>query len=130
MRDQNGYEYLRNKTVDGNITYWSCRKLKTKFKCKATAKTVLIDGQSVIRGLQGEHEHSSGLLKKRVLCVEREAVMNAARNPCIAPRTVLAEICNTLQNDSLAAATSMSKPSAIKSRIQRARKELLNEVRF
>ena len=53
--------------------------------------------------------------------MEKEAVQNAARNPTIPCRSVLGEISSALQNESMAAATTMSRLSSLKQSIYRAR---------
>ena len=75
-----------------------------------------------IKNVKNTHNHSSKLVEKRVKMAEQEAVENAARNPTLTCRAVMmAEIANTLQTDSMAAASSMSRMSTIKQRIYRAR---------
>ena len=76
------------------------------------------------------HNHSSTVLKKRVIDIEKRFVENAGNNPTIAWRTVLEDIANTLQNDSLAAATTMSRQQTIKMKIYHARKSTLQEDRL
>ena len=65
--------------------------------------------------------HSSELLKKRVKEVEKEAIQNAARNPTLSTRVVLAEVANKLQTESMAVATSSSKSGTLGQAINRAR---------
>ena len=121
----NNFEYILNKNV-GESGYWVCRNKKSD-ACRAMAQTITIDGQQFVKKVQGEHHHSSRIIKRKVMNLEKEYVKNAANNPTIACRTVLGEICQNLQNDSLAAATSMSKQNTIKQRIYRARKKNLQE---
>ena len=73
--------------------------------------------------MKGEHTHSSKILKNRVSKIEDNFVKNASQNPTIPCRTVLADIANVLQTDSMAAATSMAKMSVLKQRIYRARRK-------
>ena len=74
-----------------------------------------------IKNVKNTHNHSSKLVEKRVKMAEQEAVENEARNLTLTCRAVMAEIANTLQTDSMAAASSMSRMSTIKQRIYRAR---------
>ena len=68
-------------------------------KCPATASTIDRDGTTFIKSINHDHNHTSKLLEKRVKIVKNEAVKNAARNPAIPCRTVLAELANNLQTD-------------------------------
>ena len=126
--DQSSHEYILNKRV-GENAYWCCRKKKQN-GCKASAVTTTVEDQVFIAKTSGEHNHSSAVLKKRVIDIEKRFVENAGNNPTIACRTVLGDIANTLQNDSLAAATTMSRQQTIKMRIYRARKSALQEDRL
>ena len=56
-----------------------------------------------IKNVKNTHNHSSKLVEKRVKMAEQEAVENAARNPTLTCRAVMAEIASTLQTDSMAA---------------------------
>ena len=124
--DSNQYEYkLKRGPVNGRNS-WECRK-KDAEHCKAVATTILLDGVEYIEKLKGEHVHSSQILHKRIEKVQRAAIENAAKNPTLPCRAVLADLSNTLQTDSLAAAASMDKLSTLKQRIYRARKANLDE---
>ena len=121
--DSSGFEYkkkLDNK--DKSITYWECRA-QDSHKCKATAITSNNhdEGSAMIKQIKGDHTHSSNILKKRVKEIENRFIENAAQNPTIACRTVLGELANCLQSDSLAASSSMGIMSNLKKRIYRAR---------
>ena len=59
--------------------------------------------------------------------MQKFAIENAAKNPTLPCRSVLANLANTLQTDSPAAASSMDKLATLKQRIYRARKSNLNE---
>ena len=74
-----------------------------------------------IKAENGEHNHSSGLLKKHVKSCEKQFVDNAAKNPTVATRTILGNISNKVQNESLAASSSLSRMSALKQAMYRAR---------
>ena len=76
-----------------------------------------------IKTEKGEHTHSSNLLKKRVKEYERQAVENAANNPTVAPRTILADMSNKVQGESLAASSSLSTMNSMKMAIYRARRK-------
>ena len=89
--------------------------------CTATAYTIERNDAAFIKNVKNTHNHSSKLVKKRVKVAEQEAVENAVRNPTLTCRTVMAELANTLQTDSMAAASSMSRMSTIKQRIHRGR---------
>ena len=52
------------------------------------------------------------MVEKRVKMAEQEAVENAARNPTLTCRAVMAELANTLQTYLMAAASSMSRMSS------------------
>ena len=92
-------------------------------KCKATASTIEKDEVTYIKEEKGEHNHSSDILKNRVKKHEKEAIENAAKNPTVAPPTVLAKMSNTVQNESMAAATSLSTMNSMKMAIYRARRK-------
>ena len=47
------------------------------------------EGQDIIKKLQGEHNHSSQLLRQRVKQLEDEVVNNAARNPTLPTRQIM-----------------------------------------
>ena len=57
---------------------------------------------------------------KKVKQIEKQAVANAAKNPTIPCRTVLANLTSELHNQSFAAASSMTKLATIKQQIYRA----------
>ena len=76
-----------------------------------------------IKTEKGEHTHSSNLLKKRVKEYERQAVENAANNPTVAPRTILADMSNKVQGESLAASSSLSTMNSMRMAIYRARRK-------
>ena len=77
-----------------------------------------IDDVEYLQDTNGSHSHSNSLLKKQVRKIEDEYVRNAAANPTIASRTVLS---NILQNQSLAAASSMSRTATLEVKIYRER---------
>ena len=119
--DTEEFEYrIKSNTPETATTYWICRK-KDAYNCKARAKTQIIEEQEYLKEVTGNHNHSNNILKKRVKAIQAQEVENAARNPTIACRTVLGNLCNKLQNDSLAAATSMSRSSTLKMQIYRGR---------
>ena len=89
--------------------------------CTSTASTIERNDASFTKNVKNTHNHLSKLVKKRVKVAEQEAVENAVRNPTLTCRTVMAELANTLQTDSMAAASSMSRMSTIKQRIYRGR---------
>ena len=82
-----------------------------------------VDGVVYIKQENGEHNHSSDLLKKRVKEMEQKAVNNAVNNSTVPTRTVLSNLSNIAQNESIAAATSMSTPNSLKMKIYRARRK-------
>ena len=91
----NNFEYILKK----NVGYWVCRNKKSAM-CHASAHTITIDGQQFVKKVQGEHHHSSQIIKRKVMNLEKEYVKNAANNLTIVCRTVLGEISQNLQNDS------------------------------
>ena len=102
--DENNYEYKISSKI-GENTFWKCRRTVSE-KCRARAITcTLVDGE-YLKKVSGEHTHSSKLMKRRISAVESLYVQNAARNLTIPCRTILGEITNHLQTESLAAATS------------------------
>ena len=113
--DSKKYQYRKRKTV-AQKSYWSCREADSKH-CKATAVTETRKGQEFILKEKGDHTHSNELLKKRVQKVEDNFVENAAINPTIATCTILGNISNRLQNESLHAATAMSTINNLKMKI-------------
>ena len=119
--DSNKYQYRKRKTV-AQKSYWSCREAKSKL-CMAKALTEIRNGQEFILKETGEHNHSNDLLKKRVQVLENKFVDNAAINPTIATRTILGNISNRLQNESLHAAAAMSTINNLKMKIYRARRK-------
>ena len=126
--DANRHEYLKDKTI-ADKTYWICRKKRQNFcSAKIVTQTERDPAIEIIVKVSGEHNHSSELLQKRVIETEKKFVENAAINPSIPCRTVLGEITNKLQNDSVAAGSAMSNSDSIKQRIYRARKEHLKEM--
>ena len=117
------YFYLfRKRKARGSNTYYTCREAESQ-NCKATATTIEADGMTYIKSERGEHTHSSGILKKRVKSYERQTVDNAAKNPTVAPRTILAGISNKVQNESMAASTSLSNMNTMRIAIYRARRK-------
>ena len=84
---------------------------------------IQVDGVVYIKQENGEHNHSSDLLKKRVKEMEQKAVNNAVNNSTVPTRTVLSNLSNIAQNESIAAATSMSTPNSLKMKIYRARRK-------
>ena len=83
-----------------------------------------------LKKVTGSHTHSSMILKNRVDSIQADLVKNASQNPTIPCRTVLADIANVLQNDSLAAATSMANMNTLKQRIYRARRKEQGEEKI
>ena len=86
------------------------------------------EGQDIIKKLQGEHNHSSQLLRQRVKQLEDELVNNAARNPTLPTRQVMADLSNQLNTESMEASTSMSTTQSLKMRIFRARSKLEDKL--
>ena len=115
--DENNYHYRINRTKD-SLSFWKCRQYYSD-KCYARAITEKDGEVEFLKKITGEHTHSSKILKNRVSKIEDEFVMNASQNPTIPCRTVLGDIANALQTDSMAAATSMTKMSVLKQRIYR-----------
>ena len=62
-------------------------------------------------------------MRKKVKEVEKEAIQNAARNPTLSTRVVLAEVATKLQTDSMAVATSSSKSDTLSKAMFNGRKE-------
>ena len=124
--DENQFEYKKKRGPINNRTSWECRQKDLK-SCKAKATTILRDGIEYIEKTKGDHTHNSNILHRRVEVLQKNAVENASKNPTIPCRAILADLTNTLQTDSLEAATSMDKLSTLKQRIYRARKSALHE---
>ena len=99
-----------------------CREAE-RLKCKATASTIETDGVIYIKVQKGEHTHFSNLVKKCVKACKRQAIENAAKNPTVAPRTILADMSNTVQSESMAAVSSLSMMNSMKQAIYRARRK-------
>ena len=118
--DRQNFEYKFKRESETGARYWVCR-LRDSLGCTATASTIERNDATFIKNVKNTHNHSSKLVEKRVKMAEQEAVENAARNPTLTCRAVMAELANTLQTDSMAAASSMSRMSTIKQRIYRAR---------
>ena len=114
--DRQNFEYKFKRESETGARYWVCR-LRDSLGCTATASTIERNDATFIKNVKNTHNHSSKLVEKRVKMAEQEAVENAARNPTLTCRAVMAEIANTLQTDSMAAASSMSRMSTIKQRI-------------
>ena len=113
--DDNNYHYKINRIKD-NLSFLKCRRY-TSDKCYARAITEK-DGKVIfLKKVTGSHTHSSMILKNRVDSIQADLVKNASQNPTIPCRTVLADIANVLQNDSLAAAISMANMNTLKQRI-------------
>ena len=98
------FEYRKRKAV-GSTVYYVCREAE-RLKCKATASTIETDGVIYIKVQKGI-----------------EAIENAAKNPTVAPRTILADMSNTVQSESMAAASSLSMMNSMKQAIYRARRK-------
>ena len=82
------------------------------------------EGQDIIKKLQGEHNHSSQLLHQRVKQLEDEVVNNAAHNPTLTTRQIMADLSNHLNIESMEASTSMSTSQSLKIRTFWARSKL------
>ena len=104
------HEYTFKRESEAGVKYRVCRSRDTD-KYPATASTIERDGTTFIKSINHDHNHTSKVFEKRVEIVENKAVKNAVRNPTIPCRTVLAELANNLQTDSMAAASSMSRMS-------------------
>ena len=48
--------------------------------------------------ISGDHNHDNDIAKKNVKDKENQAVEEAARNPTVSPRTVLANLTNNLRS--------------------------------
>ena len=125
LMDTDKFEYTKDKQRSGK-QYWVCRKRKSN-QCRATAITV--PDQDLIVSINGNHNHSSEILKKQAKDVEIEHIKNAARNPNVDIRRVLGDISISLQQESQAAACSMSRMDSIKMQIYRARKSAAGEAK-
>ena len=88
LMDTDNFEYTKDKQRSGK-QYWVCRKRKSN-QCRATAITV--PDQDLIVSINGNHNHSSEILKKQAKDVEIEHIKNAARNPNVDIRRVLGDI--------------------------------------
>ena len=97
MVDSNQFEYTKKSQYHG-YTYWECRS-KYSSKCLVTAVTTTTEDGLFIKSVKGEHEHGNNLIKKRVKGIENEHVQNAARNPTLTCRTVLKDLCDTIQQN-------------------------------
>ena len=115
--DTNGYQY-KKKRDSYECKYWTCRKSGCYVKAVSIHPP---NATPTIKSITGVHNHSSQKLKKRVSDMENEAVINAARNPTLSCRMVLSELSNRLNNDGMAAASTMSNLSTLKTRVYRAR---------
>ena len=75
--------------------------------------------------ISGDHNHDNDIAKKTVKDKENQAVEEAARNPTVSPRTVLANLTNNLRASNPINITYMSKFSTFTKRVQRERNKLL-----
>ena len=87
LKDVNGMIYTRNKRRNKKA-YYICKE-KNSLKCTATA---IVDQESQLVKLVGEHVHDSNLLKQDVKKMEDEAIKAAGQNRSV-PRSVLGNLC-------------------------------------
>lgn len=115
--DKNQFTYSVMKRRDTLVSYY-CRGRKT-LGCPVIAK---VDPRSsMIIDISGAHIHDSDLQKTRVKQQENTAILAAALNPSVAPRTVLGSITADVINASSEAVGSMRKNTTLVKAIQRAR---------
>ena len=126
--DDNNYHYTINQVTD-SVSFWKCRRY-TSDKCYARAITEKDGEMMFLKKVTGNHTHSSMILKNRVDSIHADYVKNASQNPTIPCRTVLADIASALQNDSLAAATSMPNMNTLKQQIYRTRRKEQGEEKI
>ncbi len=69
-------------------------------------------------------------MKSLVSQKEEEAVQNAAHNPTLGCRKVMADLANDLQTEGIAAATAMSKFRNLEQKIYRARYDLCYKTKY
>ena len=103
-------------------TWWICAK-KADIGCKVSATVLKKENDfDVITGIRGTHEHDSDLMKKAAASVLKEHGDQAASNPNILPRSVMANITSDLQNQAATrdAGNVLPKKATISKQIQRA----------
>ena len=120
LLDRQNFGYQFKCESETGARYWVCR-LRDLLGCTATASTIERNDATFTKNVNNTHNHSSKLVEKRVKMAEQEAVENAVRNPTLTCKAVMAELAYTLQTDSMAAASSMSRMSTIKQRIYKGR---------
>ena len=101
--DRQNFGYKFERESETGAIYWVWR-LRALLGCTATASTIERNDASFTKNVKNTHNHSSKLVEKRVKVAEQEAVENAVRNLTLTCRAVMAELANTLQTDSMAAA--------------------------
>ena len=90
MIDQNVFEYTKVKEEEKRIHY-GCHE-RRKNSCKVTACVTKEDGM-VVR-ISGEHNHDSNIDMKVTKPIVKTAVMEAAKNLTVAPKTILQNVIN------------------------------------
>ena len=105
---------------DGNRIHYRCRD-RSKFQCRATIST---DSGNVVR-CSGEHNHDSELMKRYAKMEEKNAIKDAARNPTVAPKTILGNLTNKLQLENPGSTSYISKAPAFKKAVQREQKKVM-----
>ena len=103
------YEYSVSKTEEKR-THCVCL-MKTKYKCRVTA-AVARDTDMVVR-VSGEHNHDTDLSKKLGTEMRDEAVKAATSLPTVVPRTVTANLTNTMLVSAPDAIASLPKAKSI-----------------
>ena len=61
-----------------------------RYNCKVTL-SVDVETKAVLK-VNGEHQHSNDLMKKKVRALEQEAIENASKNPTVSTRTVVGNL--------------------------------------
>ena len=116
-----GFEFSKAKAEASRVHY-VCR-MKKKYGCRVTAAVRTADNMLV--RVSGIHSHDTDLSVKRVQDKENQAIQEAARNPTVSPRSVLANLANELMEENPTSVNHLSKSKTFTKKIQRARNKLL-----
>ena len=108
--------------IDGPRIHFICR-MKTRYGCKVTAAVTKEDNMLV--RITGEHIHDTDIAVKKVREKENDAIEEAARNPTVSPRSVLANLTANLMTTSPLSVNHLSNSKSFTKRIQRERNKVL-----
>lgn len=123
IEDTNGYQYRFRRECTGANVYYKCRAVD-KFKCPATGILRPNLGTFEPRSVHNHPVERARLAVENVISANIE---NAAKNPEIQPRNVMANIVQQTMRMSEFATGLIPSQNTIKSRLQRSRKIVLNE---